>query len=442
MTLAKYRSQKRIICSGDAVPGSTDHRIRKEVKTSHLDASSTVERTAEIMITSVVSPSVASEHCASIDEAMTQIETLAAEWSANLWKSAASINITEADHDTVDTIRSFLGQNQLGIPDDKFSHQNGLTSSDDVESSSLHNGDTHLERMCAYCQQTGLERAEGFWYCTICGLAGDKVTDMGAEHRYFGTGTPDLGRCGMPLNPLYPNNNMGTVLYGGRNSYLRKIHFWTSMSHSDSAKYKIYSFLRNRINLAGLSSAIITQAQSYAMHLCDIMIRTEMIRRGNNRRGLIAACLHFSFKKFDCPRSGQEIADILDTPIKVVSAGINTFSEIFLESDLISKYEQTLPSHMIPRFCDQLRCDETIIHQSLELSAQLESTDLLQNHIIEARAAGTIWFVILRNIDSFDKKEKMTRQKVAQVCGISSSTILKCYKKIESAVVLEERESG
>lgn len=277
------------------------------------------------------------------------------------------------------------------------------------------------------CRNVGMNEIDGFMYCSLCGLTKMSVMDLAAEWRSFGGGKADGSRCGMPVNPLLPNSNMSTVIVGGGNTYMKKLHKWGSMNHKDVAKYKVFIFIHNEASRFGIPPAIINQAQTYAVQLCDKMTEADNIMRGKNRKGLIAACLHFAFKKTNCPRSIQEIARILGVTKSCVSGGINIFSEIFTDNNIILDDSATAPHELTPRFCSQLKMPVAMIDLATDVARKIKECDMFPTNVVEAQAAASIWYIVT----TLKQQKKFTRKSVSDTCGISQATIVKCCKKIE-----------
>lgn len=280
---------------------------------------------------------------------------------------------------------------------------------------------------CDHCSNIGMDVLDGFVYCIQCGMTKDSVLDSAAEWRTFGIGKQDNSRCGMPINPLLPHSGFSTVLVGGGNTYLKKIHKWGSMNHKDIAKFKIFMFIHSRASRFGLPPAVINQAQTYGVQLCDKMIEQNNVCRGKHRQGLIAACLYFAFKKLSCPRSITEIANILELDPGCVTCGINSFSEFFMHASIILHDKTISAAELTPRYCSQLGMPYQMIQLVSMTADQMLRANILHNNVVEAQAAACIWYVI--KVSS--KQELFSKKSVSAVCAISEMTISKCTKKLE-----------
>ncbi len=291
---------------------------------------------------------------------------------------------------------------------------------------------------CDDCENVGMDEVDGFMFCAACGSTKSSIMDFSGEWRVFGTNRPDTSRCGMPINPLLPNCNMSTVLVGGNNTYIKKLYKWGSMNHKDIAKYKVFVFIQDQASRVGISAAVINQAQKFAVQICDRMTATDNVLRGKNRRGLIAACLHFSFKKLGCPRAVREIANILNITPSHVTNGINLFSEMFMDKSIIVEDQTTTAEDLAPRYCNQLRLSARMTELVLEIAKKAMELDLFPTNVVEARTAACIMYVIGQSSAS-NANIASDKKRVSQVCGISQATIMKCCRKLEETFQTHEK---
>ncbi len=282
---------------------------------------------------------------------------------------------------------------------------------------------------CGDCGFVGMDETDGFKYCMRCGMSTAAALDTGAEWRTFSfDGKGDTSRCGMPTNPLLPNSSLSTVLIGGGNSYLKKLHRWSTMNHKEAAKFKIFMQLQNKASRHGVTAAIINQAQQYAVSICDKMVEDENVVRGKNRRGLVCATLFFAFKKVGCPRSTAEVGEILEVEESVVVFGIKYFSEIFATRQIVFDDTPTTAAQLAPRYCSQLGMSQNLTSLVAQAVSKMEQTESLVNHVVEAQVAACIWYVV----KSLKLTKNMTRKQVGETCNISQVTVAKCYSKLHS----------
>ena len=85
-------------------------------------------------------------------------------------------------------------------------------------------------------------------------------------------------------------------------------------------------------------------------------IRDVNISRGDNRDGIIAACVYFACRDENVPRSTKEIAGYFDIKLQDMTRGIKKFRENWRlanpnNTDDIFKSESSNPIDFIERYC-------------------------------------------------------------------------------------------
>lgn len=284
---------------------------------------------------------------------------------------------------------------------------------------------------CKMCAHVGVDTVDGYVFCENCGEVQDNVMDTAAEWRSFSDGKAiDSGRCGMPTNPLLPNSALSTVMTGSGNNYIKKLQAWGSSNPRDLAKYRLFVMVQQQTSRARVTPAVLEQTQKYIAQLCDKLSEDKSIIRGSNRKGMIAACLHFAFKKVGCPRSTIEVADIFAISQSCVTLGIKLFGEVFHDESIISDDKPVEAGDLVPRFVANIGAPQAVTEKTLHVIKKVSRASILSNNIVEAQAAACIWFTLkLLRID-----KNYSKSKISSVCGISAVTLSKCVKKIEDVI--------
>jgi transcription initiation factor TFIIB len=273
----------------------------------------------------------------------------------------------------------------------------------------------------------------GLLTCSQCNNTISNIID-GPEWRFYGasdTKSSDPTRCGMPLNQLLPESSVGTSISYRGNSYtmnkMRRYQQWNGMPYKERSLLKVFEDISRLCKENDISGIIINEAHS----LYKIVSSTK-ISRGSNRSGIIAACVYFSCKINKVPRSTNEIADIFNIKIPVMTKGCKKFQEIMQMNKLdINRINNTTTISMddfIDRFCSKLKLLETDIEQIKEISYLSQLYNLVNENTPPSMAAGCIYLHIKSNDIDIHKKQ------ISDICKISEVTINKCYKKLESHV--------
>ena len=282
---------------------------------------------------------------------------------------------------------------------------------------------------CASCGHEGLDRMDGRLFCAECGLTRGTAIDATVEWRSLSSfkGKGDDGRCGLPTNPLLPHTSMQMIIVGGGNTFMKKLHRWTSSDHRESARIRIFAGLRHAASRHGVSAAVVHQAQSYVAAACNRMVERDAVLRAARRRGLFAACLFFAFKKLGCPRSVTETASIFEIDAGCVSGGIKAFGDLLSDNPIVTGDEQTDAHTLLARFAASLGLPANV--EALASRAVRRGRSVLQNHIPEAQAAAAIWYVV----QACGLGKRHSKKQVAAACGVSDVTVSKCCAKLDAA---------
>jgi len=270
----------------------------------------------------------------------------------------------------------------------------------------------------------------GLILCKGCNTTISNIIS-GPEWRYYGTNdtrSSDPTRCGMPINQLLPESSVGTsISYRGGNIdmfRMRRYQQWNGMPYKERSLLKVFEGITRKCTANDLPSIITSEAHS----LYKIVSATK-ISRGANRCGIIAACVYFSCKINKVPRSTNEIADIFDITVPVMTKGCKKFQEIMQINKVdINRINDTTTISMddfIERFCSKLNLSKEDIINIKDISRLAQLHNLVNENTPPSMAAGCIFLYI--------KLCKLTIHKkhISDICKISEVTINKCYKKLE-----------
>ena len=266
----------------------------------------------------------------------------------------------------------------------------------------------------------------GITTCKECNSIISNISD-GAEWRYYGSSdskSSDPTRCGMPTNVLLPESSVGSTINFKNNSksmnQIRRYNNFQGMPYKERSKYKVFNIINDNCLKHNINQKIINEAKSLYSNISEIKIS-----RGSNRDGIIAACVYFSCKECEVPRSTKEIAEIFNINITVMTKGCKNFQEIM---NLNKKNKNRVqnrsihPNDFIERFCDNLSLDIDEIKKICNICLE---NNIIANNTPQSIASGCIYFYIkINNLNT-------TKKDLADICKISEVTINKCFKKIE-----------
>ena len=269
---------------------------------------------------------------------------------------------------------------------------------------------------------------EAIIICKKCKSTITNITDS-PEWRFYGsddTKNSDPTRCGMALNPLLPDSSVGTsIKYGSNKSgmyQVKQYQRWTSMTYKERSMYKVYTELSNICKKNNIPEIIITESKSLYKLVCE-----TKISRGNNRKGIIAACVYFACKNCNVGRSSKEIAEMFNIKISVFTKGCKNFQNVLQLSKEKSRVDVSIsisPFDFIDRFCNNLNMKITDIKTIKNLAKKIETLNIINDIRPDSFASGCILYYCIENDIDYNKTHISNCSKISEV------TVNKCYKKI------------
>ena len=273
---------------------------------------------------------------------------------------------------------------------------------------------------------------DGMVICKTCNNIISNIIDT-AEWRFYGASdskSSDPTRCGMPVNQLLPESSVGSFISTrGNRGYsmnkVRKYQQWGGMPYKERTLLKVFQDISRVCKEAGIPEMIIKEA-----HVLYKIVSTTKITRGANRKGIIAACVYFSCKINNVPRSTNEIASTFSISGNIMTKGCKKFQEIMqlnkVDINRIHVTNTITIDDFIDRFCSKLGLnnEDTLIIKHISYLSQVYN--LVNDNTPPSMVAGCIYLYI-KEVD-YDIHKKT----ISGVCKISEVTINKCYKKLEN----------
>lgn len=276
--------------------------------------------------------------------------------------------------------------------------------------------------------------------CISCKVCQGEITNIidSPEWRFYGakdTKSANPTRCGMPVNDLLPESSLGTSMANkNRNQTMNRLGMyqrWNSMPYKERSLYKVFV----EIDAKCLRHDICGVIRNTAKSLYKILSETQ-IKRGKKRQGIIAACVFNACKECGAPRSPNEISCVFEIDPKVMTKGLNDYTEIMRMSKTDMSRIQNVRSitmqDFIQRFCHKLGLSEKQASIISSIAEMCEDLRLISDNTPPSMATGCIYL--------YARKQgvEITKKDISDVCKISEVTINKCYKKIESNEMIKD----
>lgn len=276
--------------------------------------------------------------------------------------------------------------------------------------------------------------------CISCKVCQGEITNIidSPEWRFYGakdTKSANPTRCGMPVNALLPESSLGTSMANkNRNKTMNRLGMyqrWNSMPYKERSLYKVFV----EIDAKCLRHDICPVIRNTAKSLYKILSETQ-IKRGKKRLGIIAACVFNACKECGAPRSPNEISCVFEIDPKVMTKGLNDYTEIMRMSKTdMSRIQDVRSINMldfIQRFCHKLGLSEKQASIISGIAEMCEDLHLISDNTPPSMATGCI-YLYARQQDI-----EITKKDISDACKISEVTINKCYKKIDGNEIIKE----
>ena len=298
--------------------------------------------------------------------------------------------------------------------------------------------DMYTIKECPECHNLNLQydykRAEII--CTNCGLVIDEnLVDMGPEWRAFDHEQRDKRtRVGAPITYTIHDKGLSTMIdwrnkdiYGrdipARNrAQMYRLRKWQRRNRIGSARQRSLALglteldrVASRLNLPRSIREDSAKIYRDAAH--------EKIIRGRSIEGIVAASIYISCRRFNIPRTLDEIANVSRVTKKEVG---RTYR--FVAKKLDIKLNPTSPTDYIPRFASKLGLSGVVESKAIDIIEQVKICGLNSGKGPTGIAAASLYIAgVLLN-------ERKSQREIAEVAGVTEVTIRNRYIEITKSL--------
>ena len=298
--------------------------------------------------------------------------------------------------------------------------------------SSEENNTPKLKNHCMHCKMATMvfDSNESAYKCTECGIVNCEIFEQKPEWNNYDDGNQDNSRCGIATNPFFPNSSIGTVIGGKGHSRLKMIQVWDQMPYKERALSNVFHHIEGSMKTYKITKAIIECAKTLYNNVSQLKHKEgpnkgkNIIIRGYNRSGIIAACAFYASKLNEAPRSVKEIAEIFGLKVTQVTKGCRKFLEL---NDYQNSTYNLASSHaqdFVERNGYKLKLKKQHIDMAIKIAINVEKLQIAADHQPTSLAAGSLLLVIGMYELNINKKN------ISDIFGISEVTIAKTFKKI------------
>lgn len=334
----------------------------------------------------------------------------------------------QSDSDNYDSLDT-LDDDRLWDILDKISDGNTI---DDILNNVNQKIITKNNNTCNNCNSSNIlfESLKSYYVCDDCGTIIQELLDKGPEWCNFDDNYhQNNSRCGNATNQFLPESSMGTIIGGKGYSRLRILQSWNQMPYKERSLSEVLQHIDSKLKNYKISKSIIDNAKILYKNISEIKHNSginkgkNIIIRGLNRRGLIAACAFYGAKLQGIPRSPKEIADIFDLKLPQVTKGCRKFLEL-MDYQVNYNLKTSEAKDFIERYAHKLNIKKNHIDFAIKIATNITKLDIASDHQPTSIAAGSILLMSELTNTSINKKI------ISDLFRISEVTITKTYKKI------------
>lgn len=165
--------------------------------------------------------------------------------------------------------------------------------------------------------------------CMNCGVVDAEYVSDEPEWRSGGDEGPDPSRVGCPMNfDHFSNNwNLGTLIKGGKNSYVTKRllvrHLHCNVFHKDRSLYHAYKAMDE----IGKTILNLPDPVMYDAKIKYKKFNENVLTRGAVRNGIKANCIFQACREHNYPRTVHAIAEAFNIPVRDISRTFDKYQE-------------------------------------------------------------------------------------------------------------------
>jgi transcription initiation factor TFIIB len=292
-------------------------------------------------------------------------------------------------------------------------------------------------KRCPECNSIHLsfDVQKGEIICNDCGLViEEKMVDSGQEPQGQFDKAEKKGRGGAPLSMQKFDKglttNVGEIsdIYrlekSGARKFLRLKKWQERVSTSIERNLRLaMSELRRVASFLNLPNVV----RDEASRVYNFVLQRGLVR-GRSMESVIAACIYSACRRYNIPRTLDEIANASDIERKEIG---RTYR--FIIRKMAVKVTPSSPKDYISRFASMLHLSPATQNDALKILKRAEISELTSGRGPAGIAAAALYVAALLN------DEKKTQREVADVAGITEVTIRNRYKELLERLGLEEK---
>lgn len=290
-------------------------------------------------------------------------------------------------------------------------------------------------KKCYECNSNNiiLSSYNGIILCENCGMQFSQMLDDSPEWNNYDDNNASSGRCGVQINPFFPNASLCTTINISGYSKIKMLKNWNNVTYKERSLAENFIEIENKCKKytgGNISKALIDNTKIFFKIIKDMKHQfglnkgKSLIIRGINKYQIIAACFFYGAMLEKSSRSLNEVAAIFNLTTKQVTKGNRNFLELMKDHHILRDLKPPKGLDFIERYGLKLKLSRETINLAKVISNNIYMLGISSDHQATSSAAATI-FLAGNILD-----ENISRKLIAQVFGISEVTIMKTYKPL------------
>jgi transcription initiation factor TFIIIB Brf1 subunit/transcription initiation factor TFIIB len=235
---------------------------------------------------------------------------------------------------------------------------------------------------------------------------------------------------GVMIDPLLVESSYSTnIKHNGNPEFMKysRIQTWSSMPYYERSKKDVFDIIKNHCRNGEFPDNVYHVARNIYNITCDktdidIKIKTN---RGDNRNGLICACIYKSLNLLGISRSTAELSKVTNMNKSDINNGITILNKTLKAKNIIIDDILLNPMDFIERYCNLLNIDkESDILEITRITKKVHNDKYLITQMPESIACACIYlYAIAYDLCDINK----FKNDIVEKCDISLSTLINTY---------------
>lgn len=275
------------------------------------------------------------------------------------------------------------------------------------------------------------DNTQGITVCCDCGSVINTLIDQTIEQRAYNDDSNNtVERCSGITSAFLPQTSLGTTISGSSSNRIKKLQQWSTMPYKEKSLYIVLKLIQNKCRENGIMRCIEDDAKILYKNINESTHERgknkgkHMIKRGRNRKSIIAACVFYACKRKGKSKCPKEIATYFDLNYTDMTIGCKLFKSLMKMKYMPYDVQIALPEHFINDYCNKLNIDKATIQEILNVSTNIQKLNIASMHTPVSVAIASILLLMKK------KGVIVNKNNMAEKFKVSAVTISKTQKQI------------